>query len=72
MSTKTYYVPVIFQFSGEVKILAEDEANLKAKLQSPEFMNLAVFPENMDFLKKSYEIALEGCISDKEGNKVIL
>lgn len=69
---KAYYVPVIFQFSGEVKILAEDEANLKAKLQSPEFMNLTVFPENMDSFEKSYEIALEGYISDEKGNKVIL
>lgn len=69
---KAYYVPVIFQLSGEVKILAEDEANLKAKLQSTEYMNQTIFPENMDFLKKSYEIALEGYISDEKGNKVIL
>ena len=72
MLTKTYHIPVIFQFSGKIKIQAKNEADLKTKLQSSEFMNQTVFPENMDSFEKSYEIALEGYISDEKGNKVIL
>lgn len=61
---KEFEIPVCYSVTGKVTIKAESVEDARQKLTSFDFVNALPLPEVTDYLEDSFEIDLEGEMTD--------
>lgn len=57
---KNFSVPVVFEAYGNVSVMAENEEDLKKKLEDANFVDRLPLPDDWEYIDGSYEVDFEG------------